>query len=374
MFKQKDLSLFYLSVIIRRVGLSLMSVFIPLYLYKIGYSLVSILFFFSLISVFFLIFSYWGAKIVASLGEKYGILIASFFTVITYLSMNTMVSAPLLFFITPLFIALDLILYNLSYHLLFIEKTDDEKRGREIATLGILTILAGIIAPYFGGILADTNFHMLFGVSAILLFLSTLPIFFIPYQKTEVRFSLKGLFHYIFAKKHRNLFLSFSAYGIEHIIGFVIWPLFIFLILGTMKKIGIAVSLSTGLSFLVYYLIGKATDTYDKKKLIRWGSVLYSITWFLRLWVKNMKGIVFVDSLKGVTEKILQVPWNTYTYEIAKKKNTFEFILARENIFHISRIFIFLILIPIFYFDFYPFQISILIASLASLGYRFIQK
>src|SRR5680860_321733 len=88
--KNKEMNEMYLSYGIFNFALGLISVFIPIYLYKIGYSIPLILFFFFLNSLAFVAFSYLGVKIVSRLGVKHTMLLSGtvliFFLCLLYTS------------------------------------------------------------------------------------------------------------------------------------------------------------------------------------------------------------------------------------------------------------------------------------------------
>ena len=70
-FKNRELNEMYVSISIRSFALSLIGVFVPIYFYLIGYSLVSIFFFYMLQSLAQIIFSIPIAKISSKFGIKH---------------------------------------------------------------------------------------------------------------------------------------------------------------------------------------------------------------------------------------------------------------------------------------------------------------
>ncbi|MBI5076827.1 hypothetical protein HZB94_00380 [Candidatus Falkowbacteria bacterium] len=75
-FHNKELNRFYVAIAIFTFGEGLISIFVPIYLFQIGYQVYSIIFFYFLSSFSFVLFSFWGAKIVARVGAKHSILIS----------------------------------------------------------------------------------------------------------------------------------------------------------------------------------------------------------------------------------------------------------------------------------------------------------
>ncbi len=373
-FKNKEMNHFYWAVFIMAFSESLINIFVPIYLFNLGFKIHQILFFYFLVSLYFVIFSYSGAKITARIGEKHSILISTPFLILYYLGLIFINSNNFLIFILPLLLALRMILFNYGYHLNFINHSEKSKRGKELALFGIVILLATVSAPYIGSILANINFAILFIVSSILIILGTMPLFFSKDTYEKIDFSLSSLFEKIVSKENRGNFISFSGYAIESIIGRTIWPIFLIILIGTINKTGLIISVSMLVSLIAFNFVGKLTDKIDKIKLLKVGTILYFFAWIGRIFANTSYKVLFIDSYKNLSETILHLPWSAHSYDLAKRKKYFEFIVSREIIFNLARIIIFPILILIFWLDFYPFIISFIIAGIFSIGYIFIEK
>jgi MFS family permease len=373
-FKNKDMNQLYWSVFIMTFGESLINIFVPIYLYQLGFKIPQILLFYFLVSSYFLIFSYVGARITAKIGEKHSILFSTPFLIIYYIGLIFINSFNILLYVLPLLLALRMILFNYGYHLNFINHSEKTKRGRELALFGIITLLATISAPYIGSIFASINFTILFITSSLLIIIGTMPLFFSEDKYEKIGFSINSLLQKVKSKENRGNFISFSGYAIESIIGRTIWPIFLIIILDTINKTGLIISISMLISLLAFHYVGKLTDKINKIKLLKIGTILYFFAWIGRIFADTTFKVLFIDSYKNLSEKILHLPWSAHSYDLAKRKDYFEFIVSREIIFNLIRIIIFPILILIFWINFYPFIISFIIASIFSIGYIFINK
>ena len=373
-FGNKEFSQFYFSVFIMTFGEALINIFVPIYLFTSGFQIYQILFFYFLVSFFFLVFSYSGAKIVSRIGEKHSILLSTPFIILFYLGLIYINSGWLVFVLLPLLLSLRLVLFNYGYHLNFINHSEKRKRGRELAVFGAITLLATAIAPYLGGLLAKISFPLVFIISSILIIFGTIPLFFSKDRFEKLNFTLKGIYKNIFSKDNRGNFISFSGYAIESIIGRTIWPVFLIIIIGTINTTGLIISLSMLISLLAFQYVGRITDRINKVRLLKIGAILYFFAWVGRIFANTAYKVLFIDSYKNLSEKILHLPWSAHSYDLAKKSDYFEFIVSREIVFNFIRILIFPVLIFIFWINFYPFVISFIIASFFSLGYVFINK
>lgn len=347
----------------------------PIYLYKSGYSISIIVFFYFLISLYFLIFSILGVKIVSKVGVKHSILFSIPFLILYYFLLREVNTYKYLIFILPLFLSFSAILYNYGFHLNYIQHSDKRDRGKEISILYIVSTIATALGPFIGGlIIYYFNFNILF-INGIILLLIGVSILFIAKETYEKRsFNIKNVISYLTHKRNRGNILSFSGYAIESIISRVLWPIYLIIILVTVKKVGLIVTSSLIFSIILFYFAGKVTDKYNKSKIITLISKFYFLSWIGRIFANSAILIFSVDTYKNILEKFLYVAWGAKSYDIASKEDYFMFIVAREIIFNLSRIIILPIIILLFYYDIYPFIISFIIASVFSLLYPMLRK
>ncbi len=133
------------------------------------------------------------------------------------------------------------------------------------------------------------------------------------------------------------------------------------------------VSITSIVSILVYYIFGKISDSFNKKRIITYVSYFYSLFFTLRIFSQSMQKIILFDSLKSIGQKAIMVPFVARIYELTEESpNYLEFTIIKENAFRVSRVIILPILILIFLFAPNPFITSFIIGGIAVLGYRYI--
>lgn len=373
-FKNQEMNKFYWSIFIMTFGERLINIFVPIYFYNLGFKIPEILSFYFLVSLIFIAFSYLGAKITSKIGEKLSILISTPFVIIFYLGLTLVNTHNWLFYILAIFLAFRMIFFNYGFHLNFLKYSNQKNRGKELALFEMIKLVATMLAPFIGGVIANINFNALFVVSSFLIFIGSVPLFLSSNKYQKIEFSSKSLFQNTISKQNTGNLISFSSYAIESIIGRTIWPIFLIRILGSINKTGLFISISMILSLLIFNFIGKLTDQVNKIRMLKIGTVLYFFAWLGRAFADTSLKVLFIDSYKNLSEKFLYIPWSAHNYDLAKRQDYFAFIVSREIIFNFSRVLIFPFLIFLFYVDFHPFFISFLIASIFSIGYVFIDK
>ncbi len=370
-FPNKELRNLYITIAINAFADALITIFVPIYLYELGYAIHVIIFFYFLLFLSIILFSFAGAKIVSRIGFKHSMLWSTPFIILYYLGFTLLPDHPNLIFILPVVFSGRAVLYNFGYHLHFLKNRSPKNEGKEISFIFALVLVVSVIAPFIGGVIAEYHFAYLYFLAAIIFFLANIPLFFTKDSHEPIKFTFKDAILAIIAKSERGALLSFSGYAVETAVGGILWPIYIILIIGGLEKTGFIVTLSLLLSVLAFYTIGKWTDKYNKFKLLRVGTILYFFGWVGRIFVTTPLGIFLIDSYKNVSEKILLIPWGAACYDLASTdhRGGFFFMYRREVMFNLARIVALPFIFALFYFDFYPFTISFIIAAVASLGY-----
>ena len=372
--KNKEFNQFYLALFIMAFWEAMINIFVPIYLYNLGFEIHQILFFYFLVSLYFLIFSFLAAKIVSKIWDKHAIVLSSPFLIIFYIGLIFEVPNIYIFYLLPLFLSLRSVFFNYGYHLNFLNHSDQKSRGKELAFIGIIAILATIVAPYIWSVLADINFAIVFIVSSVLISIGTTPLLATKDNFEKIEFSLSWIIKKIFSKPNRWNFISFWAYAVESVIWITVWPIFLVLIAWSLQKTWLLISASMLFSLLVFHVVWKLTDKFSKIKMLKLWTILYFFAWLGRIFANTAYKVLFIDSYKNLSEKVLLLPWAAHSYDLAKRTNSFEFIVSREIIFNFIRVLIFPIIIFIFYINYHPFVISFLIAGFFCLGYIFIDE
>ncbi len=370
----KEMNLFYISAGITAFAESLMTLFVPIYFYKLGFSVSLILFYYFLAATAVIIFAFPAAKIISRIGVKKAILLSTPFAIVYYLGLRQIPAIHLFFYILPFLLSFSRVVYNTSFHLYFAVNSQPQQRGRELSLLRGAMAIGSVLGPLLGGIIsAFWGFFTLYSLGAVILILAAVPLFFAGEKKNILSFMMTDLWKNIATKNYGN-FLSFSSYAIETTIDVVLWPIFLTIILLTTVKTGFVVALSLFLSLMVFYVIGKVTDSYDKTKLLSFTTFLYFAAWLGRIFATTGTRIVIIDWYKHVAQKLLHIPWETRTFDLAIRQGYFTFLVQREIIFNLARLIAIPILMIIFYFNVYPFIISFGLAAVVSLGYILLEK
>lgn len=365
----------YLSVFIMNLAESMISIFVPIYLFSLNYSVVSILLFFFIGYVGNVIFAIPIAKIVAKIGAKHAALFSVPFLIAYYFGLRVLPEFSWLFFILPLGITFRALLYNFGFELNFLDHFDKKKVGGQLSMLSILSIMSTVLSPLIAGlIIAYFGYGLIFIIGSIILLISTLPLFVSSDRKHKIDFTLKDIAKILTMRKSANMLLSFSGYAIESSIGRNIWPVFLIITFGAVQKVGSVAAIAAFLTVVVISITGKLSDKYNQKKILGFGTMLYFFGWIGCLLADTAFKTFIANSYRSVTERFLILPWQSLLYRIVNRENYFRLTVLQDMTFNASRVLILPFIMLIFIINYYPYQISFIIAALFTLLYPLLNK
>jgi len=313
----------YTSATILNFAISAVGLFEPLYLYQQGFTLVHIiLFYLTIYSGYFLGMPF-GAKFARKKGYEHSILVSTPFLVLYYLSLFAIAIHPVFIGSAVVMLITTKTFYWQGYNADFAKFSVDGERGREISNLIALNNITSILGPIVGGLILEFfNFRILFAVASLCILASNIPLLKTPEQFTPTTFSYKDAYKRLVRRDNRRAMVSYMGYG-EELVYMYLWPIFIFFaVKNDYLSVGSLVALATLLSTLVVLYVGKISDRYNQRSVLRFGAIIKSLSWFIRVFTRGVGGIFFIQILYQVSDHLVRVPQMSMTYGSANHGST----------------------------------------------------
>ena len=364
---EKELKEIYISVAIRAFALSLISVFVPLYLLGLGYSFNSVI-------LFLLI--YYGALAAISplsgmLSTKIGI------KHVTFLGPIATIAYILLLFLAgqaypfPIYwIALvgsvGMGLYWVPINSHFAKHSHIANSSAETSYMTIWTKIVSVVAPIIGGyVITAFGFGYIFALACIFMAVSIFPLF----MSYEYKSAFKYKFTQMFSKRNLNYFGDFVFNGMLELVAEVIFPIYIFFLSRSYEITGAAASL-TGLGIAASaFLIGRYSDRMGKIRTMRIGGILNVLLWIALLLFQTPILIYISSFLVGFFAYTISIPLFAFFCDRLGEHEHTEFMTFREIGLTVGRI------VPLFFLLFFSFQnkflVSFALAAVAALYFVF---
>jgi len=341
--RNRELNELYASIAIRAFAFSLAGVFIPVYLYQLGYSFTTIFFFYGILGLITAVFSLISAKVFSKVGLKHCMLISMPFLIILFALLYTLETFKWPIILLSLIYGIHAAFFWVPYHIDFTKFSDKKQRGMEVGFSKIVASIFAALGPLAGGlILAFFGFHILFITVIIFLIGSIIPLFLTKEIHQRFHFSLKEFFQ---GQKLKEV-LGFIGYGAEVRLGWVVWPLFIFLFILGEKYIslGIVSSLALFSGMVFTFLAGRLSDPKKRKGILKIGAGANAVIWVIKSFIVTPIQVIITDIFYGATQATMHVPFDALSYDKARKRNVTGMILQREFYIHLGIFLMFMIL------------------------------
>lgn len=302
--KFDELAEIYISMTMRSFGFSAIGVFVPIYLYKSGVELTSVLFFLFVFFALRLLIAPIAGKLVGRVGPKHGIavsnvlFIAFLATLLTYESLGW----PLVFLALMYTAANGL--FFVAYHTDFSKIKHASHGGKELGWLYIFERVGSALGPIVGGLLAgffDPRITILFAIGIIIaslvpLFMTNEPV------RLHQNISFKG---FDWQKVIRTDVPSLTAFNIINVTQVALWPLYIGVFVfteNTYESLGLIVGLSTVISIISARLFGKIVDRNHGTSLLKYGVWTSFLINLSRVFASNPASVSIVSALSEPSE------------------------------------------------------------------------
>ena len=295
----------YASRLLRIFAVHLISLFIVVYLYNQGYSLVFIA---SYLAVYFLAkvpLAFVAAALTAWFGPKRMILLANLMY-IPAMVLFTMVpesGAPHALLMVALFGTFQSIgatIYDYAYMVNFSKVKHADHAGKELGYMHIIEKIASVISPVVGGLLATLFDPVVVMIVAACLFASSaLPLLRTAEQiKTRQKIKWSG-FPW---RTTRKSVIAESGIGFDVVATGSIWSLFLLIIVfahqqeGIYAIIGVLTAIGMTVAFISAFVFGKLIDKRGGGDLLRYSVIAKSISHILRPLTGNMVGVAAINA------------------------------------------------------------------------------
>ncbi len=220
-------------------------------------------------------------------------LIYSLYFAILFLSINR----PALILVAALFDAIQGNLFWPIYKTILSKSAHKAKMGSDLGLLQFLLQLVAVISPAIAGLVSlKLGFEVLFLFGLIGTLVGLIVTMLMHLKSDYDKPSWHEFFVWFREKRYRRLALSVTGRYLSDTIIYL-WPLYVFLILKNIGKVGFLYTISLFLAMLVSLLAAFVLDKIKNRKAFHLSGGLLSLVWLLRTQVTSIFSIALVDSL-----------------------------------------------------------------------------
>lgn len=336
----------YEHLVIQAFAVSMVSVFVPIYLLDLGYPLTKVFTFLFIQWASFGLLAPLTGLLVRKVGIKEVILLRTPFFILALVMLTLLPTHAVLQrydYLIAFLLGSTSVLYTLSITSLFAEEMDKRSEGKETSIFVSLPAVGTIIGPFVGGFLSVTfGFNALFLTVAVILGISIIPIFFINHNLDHPHFTLRELGQCYL--RHRRTLITLLLYGMKGFALFILLPIVLYLQSDDALRLGIIMSVVSLISVLCSFVVGHALDRYGGRRILFVGGILNALFFLTLGLVTGTPLLIYLSLVAGLIDVLVNVPYETSLYDHAKRSPV-AFLVVKETTLFVGRIALFLTLI-----------------------------
>ncbi|MFM2330593.1 MAG: hypothetical protein RLZZ26_100 [Candidatus Parcubacteria bacterium] len=335
---RKKLNAIYLMHSLIGLAGSFTGIFIPAYLVSLGYVPSDVFRYFLIYAVTVFAIFFCAALLARKTGIR-ALVIASFPFSLAYIALLYVLhAAPVPLTLIAIVQGTGAGLYWFALHVFFTTNTESTSLGTNVGKLFGFPQIVGLFGPLIGGIIAlHYGFPTLLAFGGLVFLVSSIPLFWIPDISPSYQLSLSA-FVGLFRRFRRYTLVEFFE-NVREELEATVWPLFIYLTFRSALSVGLIGAFASVGSIIFTLLIGRYTDRVNPKIFIRIGAVLMIGIWLARFVFPHTPFLLYaLTVLAGLLACLIEVPFTSFIYGLAKQTNPIEFILYREVVVTAARI------------------------------------
>lgn len=322
-----ELSEVYVAMIFRSLALSLIGIFVPVYLLQLDYGIVGIIHFYLYFFSARMCFDFIGAHLVARFGPKHAMLISYGFQIMAALLFLTLKDYSWPLYIPAMIWGASNSIFFIAFHVNFSKIKHVDNGGKEIGYVNVMERIGGMIGPFVGGMLAMVfGAQYLFLIAIILLLIGLVPLF-----RTAEPVKTRQKLHYRAFKLNdmKRDVASYGAFSIENNLLIVLWPAFLTLFVfadNVYATIGGLASIGSLVSVAAAYAVGKLVDEKRGGQLLRFATVANAFVYVFRPFVNGVAAVLGVNVVNEALTVGYRIPYTKGWYDAADQHPGFRIV------------------------------------------------
>src|SRR3989344_5782218 len=323
---REEIGELYAHSAIANMASSMMLLFEPIFLYAVlGFSVNQVLLFTAIVYAVYIVMIPLGGKAASQLGYKHAIALSVPFQLVYWMMLIVSQDNSGLAYLAAIFYGLSKTFYWPGFHSLMARYSEKEQVGREFGMVYSLISLTFIAGPFVAGFLSKRfGFTTTFIVAAIIYSLSLIPLFRVKEVFVPKIYEFKQTLELY--KTLPKKFVGYLGFG-EELLVLNVWPIFIYIVLKDFEKAGGLATIASFLAAILALFVGRVTDQYSKRMLIKLGAFFTAIVWLMRTIATNFWSTFFVDALSRTSKEMAFIPISTVTYLRAKDSHVVPYVV-----------------------------------------------
>ena len=368
--RSADFWLFESSVWLHVFASSLISIFIPILMLQIGFTLKEVLLFYILYHALNIPANYLARFLTNRFGARFSIVLGTISTIIFFILYSQITDWSQLVWMALFYALYDGLYYTASLYVFMGSTKDPENTGENTGILHLVVRSASLLGPILGSTLviaSSGNRVVVVSVVVVMFILSLVPLFFLKEIETKPEKAPLNFKEFFNNKREVKNHVSFGLYKIHEAVEFVIFPVFIFITFENLESVAVLAVLVPIVSMLFSYTAGHIKRS-RREKIIMIGALLLAFVWLLRLFMDSQVLLYTSSIATGLFALFILVPLEANMYLRGTERGALSAAMYRN----VASMSFKLILYIVLYLSVIVFEIPFVIAIFALIGLAYV--
>jgi MFS family permease len=313
-----ELTELYTSMMFRSLAVSLVAIFIPVYLYQNGAEVYQIFLFYTVLFAAHLLMCVPAALMIGKIGPKHTILVSYIFQAISMMGLIALNEPGAAMYLIAVTFGICMALFFTAFHTDFSKVKHSDHGGKEVSWIFIMQRLGAILGPIVGGIVAFIfGSQYIFLVALVLLFVGLIPLFL---TKEPTRTNQTLDFKNFNIRKIKWDLISAGASTVEGTISVIVWPLFVGIFVfkdNPYIQLGSVASISVIASIIIARSFGKLVDDRKGRNLLRFGATSNALVHMFRPFANGFPSVLAINLVNEGVTLAYTLPYTKGVYDAA---------------------------------------------------------
>lgn len=322
----RELKRLYWAHTVKELASNMVTIFVPIYLYRLGYSIQAIMFFYLISTIF------WGVTLKPLLrwsnriGFNRSMGLSLIVEGVEILMLATLKEFHWQLWSIALIWGISISLYWLQFRACFTRSLLHRKVAPAVGVSSALLMMALGAAPAVGGAIASWfGITLLYMVAMLCFVAAALPLFFGQELVGREEFDSRRI---AVRRVWRDLLANLGS-EVDASVAFNIWPLFIFLLIPTYVGVGLLSSVAVIASIVIAFYTGRRQSD-EISTYLKHGSSVISLTNAIRLIAQSASQIAGVNFFNGLGQALLVTPFYARYYQNAEREPFIPYLYAMQ--------------------------------------------
>lgn len=349
----RELRLIYLVRIARSLVNNLAFFFLPLFIYQMAPQLNLRIFQglsdfqkgMYLIALFFILDRGVGlltvipvGKVITKIGYGRSFVVSQLIAILTLVVLKMSIATPVLIFLAAIIDGFERNWFWNSYQTLAVENSHKSKMGQDLGIIQFIINFLTMISPAIGGVIIGVfGYESLFLSTSIIMLVGVVISLSMKQNKIRDRVGFDEFREWIAERRFVRLAMSFGG-KYFHDAAIFVWPLYVFILLGTAEKVGFLYTFSLFLAMVLSFFIGFQVDHNKSKKPFFLSGAVMSILWIVRLSVVSIWSVAITDMISRISQNYHGIFFDRKMFIRSRGKEVFSYFVYHEFILNFSAV------------------------------------